>query len=76
MTQIVIDESMAQQLENKDSLIEIRSPDGRLLGHFVPAVESADPMYGCPHSPEELKEIFAQEGGRPLADIWKELGQA
>ena len=50
--------------------VEIKSPDGRVLGRFV--VENLyklPPGVTSPFSEEELAVLRQQKGGRPLAEI-------
>lgn len=36
MTQLTLDENLARQFDNVGEVIELRDPEGRILGHFVP----------------------------------------
>lgn len=81
MVRIVVDKEMCDRLGGLDEQLEIFDENGRVLGRFLP-VALRDPTLAeveaqCPYTPEELdamEERAAREGGRPLAEIWKELG--
>ena len=53
---------------------EVKDDNGVLLGHFYSVVtpESID-QYECPLSEEELLRRSQEGGGRPLADILRDL---
>ncbi len=53
---------------------EVRDENGTLVGYFRSAVtpESVD-QYECPLSEEELLRRSQEGGGRPLADILRDL---
>jgi hypothetical protein len=79
MTRVVIDEALRARLNGLAEQAEFRDESGRLLGHFVPAAHAGfvpPPSDGCPYSPEELERFRRETGGKPLAEIWKGLGQA
>ena len=62
-----IDQSLAEPAELYDE-------SGRILGYFTPAADrSLDDGPESPHTPEELLRRARQGGGRPLAQILKDL---
>jgi hypothetical protein len=73
MNRITVGEQLTSQLENLALPVEVVDEAGRSLGHFVPraATRTSD---DCPYSPEELDSMRAEQGGRPLPEIWKSLG--
>ncbi len=73
MTRITVDDLLSVQLGQVGQTVEICNTAGLAIGHFVP-ITPQSVHDGCPYSQEELAEMFAEEGGRPLAEIWKELG--
>ena len=79
MTQVVIDDALRARLNGLKDQVEFRDESGRLLGHFIPAVQAGfvpPPSDGCPYTPEELERFRRETGGKPLPEIWKGLGQA
>jgi hypothetical protein len=78
MPKVEISSSLGLGLERLTEPVDVYDEQGRKLGQFVPVV---DPMADCPHSEEELQRRAAKARanpglGKPLAQIWKELGQA
>jgi hypothetical protein len=73
MTRITVDDSLSKQLGQIGHTVEICNPAGLSLGHFVPTLKPHSDD-GCPYSEQELAEMRAQQGGRTLSEIWKELG--
>jgi len=77
MTQVTIDSALLARLHGLSDQLEFRDENGRLLGHFIPARKGAVqllPSDGCPYSAEELLRMRNEPGGKPLAEIWKQLG--
>ena len=77
MNRIEIDDALGSQLSGLPGPTDVFDNQGRKLGQFVPYV---DPMESCPVSEEELQRRAAKARanpgqGKPLAQIWKELGQ-
>ena len=77
MTRITVDESMMKTLDQFAEPVELFDPSGRMIGQFLPAssLPIKRPTDNCPVSEEELQRIRSQKGGRPLAEIWKDLGR-
>jgi hypothetical protein len=78
MPEVTIDKALVARLGNLSGTTALRDESGRVLGFFVPAA-AADSLWpaadGCPYTPEELERFGREEGGRPLSEIWKSLGQ-
>jgi hypothetical protein len=72
MDRITVDQSLMTQLEGVVAPVEVVDGTGRSLGHFVPRPTAAHGA--CPYAPDALAAMRAEEGGRPLAEIWKSLG--
>jgi hypothetical protein len=72
MSIIIVHDPLTAKLAAADAPLEVCAPDGRLLGYFTPAKER---QYNLepPGTPEELDARFAAGGGRPLADILRDL---
>jgi hypothetical protein len=71
MSLVITDESMVGQLAATRTTMELRTPDGRLLGHFIPVLE--DSARGPNISEEELTRRERMGGGRPLKKILADL---
>jgi hypothetical protein len=74
MSSLVLEQSSIDQLRTVEAPVEVRDAAGTLVGFFYPAVapETVD-QYECPVSEEELLRRARQGGGRPLADILRDL---
>lgn len=74
MSRIVADENLGQQLAKVRETVEICTPDGRVLGRFMPMpVAATGAMLEPQVSQEELDRRARDEGGRPLKEIWADL---
>jgi hypothetical protein len=74
MSLVIADTSILGQLGEARRPLELRAPDGRLLGHFVPALDPAlDPALAPCISEEELQRRERAGGGRSLASILADL---
>ncbi len=72
MSIIIVHDPLTAKLAAADAPVELCAPDGRLLGYFTPAKEkmlNLDPGI----SDEEAERRLAAGGGRPLADILRDL---
>jgi hypothetical protein len=79
MSSVVIDDALRARLKGLTEPTAFYDESGRVLGHFVPAAQSAfmpSPSDGCPYSAEELERFRAETGGASLAEVWKRLGQS
>lgn len=76
MGQIIIDSHLQLQLEALATSTEVRTSDGRLLGHFTPARQRSVARVP-PEKLFDLKEaerIAATErDGIPLAEAWRQI---
>jgi hypothetical protein len=75
MTSLILEQAAIDKLKAVDVSVAVRDTHGNLVGFFYPAAtpESVD-QFECPVSEEELVRRARQGGGRPLADIWRDLG--
>jgi hypothetical protein len=74
MSVVIPDPSMVVALGEARQVLELRAPDGRLLGHFVPALDlSLDARLQPRISEEELQRREGNGGGRSLASILADL---
>ena len=79
MLTATVDNSMGSQLNQFKVPVILFDQTGRKLGQFLlePMTwEQARIIDGCPHSVEELERMRNETGGRPLAELWKELGRS
>lgn len=72
MSIMIVDAAMAAKFDGADDVIRICATDGRVLGYFAPA-KAKKLNLNPPISEEELDRIEAQQEGRPLADILRDL---
>jgi hypothetical protein len=78
MTQVQIDQALQQKLGGLNQSVELCSPDGQILGRFLPESEYRELLYGSleiPYSDEEIARFRAERGGCSLEEIWKRLGR-
>lgn len=73
MSVFIFPESMRLKLATATGRSELYGPDGRLVGYFTPADEMKTINLDPGISEEELDARFAAGGGRPLADILRDL---
>jgi hypothetical protein len=74
MKRVFIDDSAAQPLAEAGDAVQVCTHSGLILGYFTPAGDST--IYDeleSPCSEEELRERLREGGGRPLADILRDL---
>jgi hypothetical protein len=73
---ILVDDQLSVALSGIEEPVEIRDASGRTYGFYHPAQHSADPeaKVTSPFSDEELERRRKTPGGRPLAEIWRDLG--
>lgn len=76
MIRIAVDTPLGDKLRVAAEQVELCDANGQTLGLFLPLPAYADlvrPEDNCPYSAEELSRLHQQTGGRPLADILKDL---
>jgi hypothetical protein len=77
MTRVTVTELVSDALNQFTEPVELCDPSGRTLGRFVPVgsfqLKESDQ---CPYSADELDRARNATGGRPLAEIWKDLGRS
>jgi hypothetical protein len=72
MSFVIVPEQLTAKLEAADTPLQMCTKDGRVIGYFTPtkpAKLNLDPGV----SEEELDRREARGGGRPLADILRDL---
>jgi hypothetical protein len=80
MTTVLADDLLRSRLNNLAERLQICDEQGNILGFFVPA-ETSKEMYEQMEWPEwltpaEMERLSKQTVGKPLAQIWKELGRS
>ena len=73
---VLVDEQLRGRLGTIHEAVELRDAEGRTYGYFHPVVRpsTAEEQPLCsPFSDEELARRQAVPGGRPLADILRDL---
>jgi hypothetical protein len=75
MTQITVDTTIGEQFSTLSDRSEIRDEAGRLLGYFVPPGDALSETIELPYTIEELEAAEREGGGRPLAEILRDLEQ-
>jgi hypothetical protein len=81
MSKVILDPELRARLNGLNEQLEVCDESGRTLGRFVPEALYTRMLYAaaeaaCPYTKEELQQFQQETGGRPLAELWKELGQA
>ena len=72
MSSLIVPDTLRASLAAAATPLELVSADGQLLGYFLPADQPParlDPGI----SGDEIRRRFAEGGGRPLADILRDL---
>ncbi len=76
MTRVTIDAATRSKLKGLAGLLELCDESGRTIGYFHPTVHAMGgekSKFYSPHTDEEIEELRKQRGGRPLADILRDL---
>ena len=77
---IVADDKLRKQLGTLTAPVEIKDEAGNTLGHVLSPLlfrQIAQFPAGEPQlSPAAWNAMLDQKGGKPLSEIWKQLGQA
>lgn len=74
MSKVTVDPTMGEKLRRLTEQVELCDADGRTLGYFTPTVDRS--LYEGVDSPireDELQRRINEGGGRPLADILRDL---
>jgi hypothetical protein len=76
MTSLTLDQVTIEKMKAVQVGVEVRDPQGNLVGFFHPAITPADvDQYECPVGEEELRRRSQEGGGRRLADILDDLSR-
>jgi hypothetical protein len=79
MSKVTLDSALRAKLNGLNEPLEICDEQGVTVGHFLPPALYRKFLYAalaaeCPYSAEDLQRMHQETGGRPLQEIWKELG--
>jgi hypothetical protein len=73
---VLVDPQLGERLRDLHEPLELRDDSGQTFGYFHPATvrrEEHVKSLESPFSDEELARRQNVPGGRPLAEIWKDL---
>jgi hypothetical protein len=74
MNRIEVDDSLSTKLRDMAEPCEVVDSSGNRLGYFRPEADvKLYEGYECPLTDKELDQIERAGGGRPLADILRDL---
>lgn len=73
MSMVIVNDPLHSKLATAEGAVEVYGRDGKLLGHFTRTTEVKTIQLDPDISKEELDARFAAGGGRPLADILRDL---
>jgi len=79
MSKVIVDDELRAKLNGLNADTVFCDPSGQPLGYFVSPEEYRRFQYALAlgrHSDEDVERLRQLTGGRPLADIWKDLGAA
>ena len=70
MPSLILDQHTIDRMKAVEVGVEVRDPQGNLIGFFHPVITPADvDQYECSVSEEEVLRRAREGGGRPLAEI-------
>jgi len=78
MGKVILDDALKSKLNGLDEQLELCDEGGQTIGQFLPQALYRDLLVAWSKawiSDEELERLRRQQGGRPLAEIWKDLGR-
>lgn len=73
MAIIVSDPALVAKFSGASDAVEVRDPEGNVLGTFAPPIGKPPPDYVPPIPAEELNRRKALRTGKPLSEILKNL---
>lgn len=80
MSAAMLDADKRVTISALNETMEIKKPDGQVVGMYVPEAEYKKMLYAwaeaqCPFSKEELERRDKETEGSSLADFWKRMGR-
>jgi hypothetical protein len=79
MSKVIGDDKLRAKLNGLGADVELCDATGRAVGYVISPEEYRKLLYlraAGRHTDDEVQRLREQTGGRPLADIWKDLGAA
>lgn len=79
MSRVILDHQLRSKLNGVDEQVEFCDESGNIVGRFVPEALYRELLVAWSKSrlsDEELARRRQEPRGRPLAEIWKSLGQS
>jgi hypothetical protein len=79
MSKMVLDAETQERLKELKTPVELCDAAGETFGHFLPQKvyqEIIGTWASAQFTEEQVHAALQQTGGRPLADIWKDLGRS
>jgi hypothetical protein len=74
MTKVVVDQALLARIFDLSKMAELCDSSGQPIGLFVPSEVRESEEGECPYSDEEIRLLGQQTTGRPLQEIWRDLG--
>ena len=79
MSAAMLDADKRVTISALNETMEIKKPDGQVVGMYVPEAEYKKMLYAwaeaqCPITPEERERRRQETGGNTLAEVWKKMG--
>lgn len=80
MGRVIADDGLRAKLNDLIEIVEVATPEGKVIGRFVPEDEFQEMQYAraiqsCPFSEEELERRSKETEGSSLAEFWKRMGR-
>jgi hypothetical protein len=77
MTKVIVDQTELARMFDPTQTTQLCDTSGQIIGLFVPLADAEVRIAEegeCPYSDEEIELLSRQETGRPLREIWHDLG--
>ena len=78
MSKVTLDAATQARWHGMSEPVEFCDEKGQTVGHFLPADLYQKLLHRlaesqCPFTPEQLRSMRAESGGRPLSDLWRAI---
>ena len=73
MSIVITDKELLEQLIQASGTVEVRDPNGNILGTFAPPYGKLPGGVRSPFTDEEIERRRHEPDGRPLAEILRDL---
>jgi hypothetical protein len=77
MTKVIVDQAVLAKIFDVSRMTQLCDPSGQVIGVFVPTAGGTVRVAEegeCPYSDEEIRILRQETSGRPLTEIWRDLG--